>query len=130
MSAQSHDFDTSETTMAAAAVDGHTTDSTNSSEEIKLNEILPDKQDGVAAEQVGDEPQYETGWRLGAVMTTIFLTTLLAALDIVSSCSTTIDKLFLTGVTCRALSLQQFQPLPTNSVNSTMLAGMEVLVFS
>ncbi|TVY27454.1 Dehydrocurvularin exporter [Lachnellula hyalina] len=82
MSAQSPDFDTSETTMAAAAVDGHTIDSTNSSEQIKLNEILPDKEDGVAAEQVGDEPQYETGWRLGAVMTTIFLTTLLAALDI------------------------------------------------
>lgn len=31
-----------------------------------------------------DEPVYETGWRLWAVMFTIFLTTLLAALDIVS----------------------------------------------
>ncbi|TVY37366.1 Dehydrocurvularin exporter [Lachnellula subtilissima] len=82
MSAQSPDFDTSETTMAAAVVDGHTTDSTNNSEQINSNEILPDKQDGIAAEQVGDEPQYETGWRLAAVMITIFLTTLLAALDI------------------------------------------------
>lgn len=116
--------------MAAAAVDDHVTDSTNNNEQIKSNEILHEKQDGVTTEQAGNEPEYETGWRLAAVMTTIFLTTLLAALDIVSICSSTIYDLFITDVVHRALWLQQSLPLQTNFVASTMLDGMEVPVSS
>ncbi|KAJ7362409.1 putative MFS transporter [Mycena albidolilacea] len=43
---------------------------------------LEKKQDGVTAEHAGDEPQYATGLRLAAIMCTIFLCTLLTALDI------------------------------------------------
>ncbi|MCJ1399410.1 hypothetical protein MMC11_002612 [Xylographa trunciseda] len=43
---------------------------------------VQEKHDNDLAKQAGDEPEYATGWRLTAIMCTIFLTTLLAALDI------------------------------------------------
>ncbi|KAF7328185.1 putative permeases of the major facilitator superfamily [Mycena venus] len=43
---------------------------------------LDEKHGGVAAEDAGNEPEYVTGLRLVAIMCTIFLTTLLSALDL------------------------------------------------
>ena len=70
-----------------AAEKGHTTESTSTGEQFGLD-LLQEKQagSGIATEPAGDgdEPVYATGWKLWAVMCTIFSTTLLAALDIVS----------------------------------------------
>lgn len=51
--------------------------------EQSVSPSLHEKQDIVAP---GEEPEYATGGRLIAIMSTIFLTTLLAALDIVGFC--------------------------------------------
>lgn len=85
MLTQNPNFELSQTAIAAEAEAGHTTSDTSNGVE--------DKQDGtdVIAPHAGDgeEPVYETGWRLWAVMLTICITTLLAALDIVSIWSST-----------------------------------------
>jgi hypothetical protein len=44
---------------------------------------LQEKKDSVA----GDDPEYATGLRLATIMSTILACTLLAALDIVSTCT-------------------------------------------
>jgi hypothetical protein len=61
----------------AAKID-HSSDSTAGSEGVQ------EKQETVAAsEPAAEGPVYETGFKLLAILCTIYLTTLLAALDIV-----------------------------------------------
>jgi hypothetical protein len=129
MSAQSPDFETSKTTMAAEAEEGHTTDSTSNGEQF-ASDSLQEKQDGVAAEHAGDDPEYATGWRLAAIMCTIFLTTLLAALDIVSIWLSTLGNHFLTDSVRRVSSPRQSLASRTTSTNSMMSDGMEAPVSS
>jgi hypothetical protein len=67
-----------DTTEKEAAEIGHTSDSTGGSE------VLQEKHDTVeTSEPAPSPPVYETGFKLWAVLCTIFSTTLLAALDIV-----------------------------------------------
>jgi hypothetical protein len=72
-----------ETTLRPKSETDHTPDSTSNGEK-SAPDSLQEKQDGIATEHAGEEPVYLTGFRLSMVMTTIFLVTLLAALDIVS----------------------------------------------
>ena len=73
MTAQNLDFSTSSEAMEKSvdATDQPTTPGTP-----------PEKQDVDTPAQ--EEPDYATGFRLSMIMTTLFLATLLAALDIVS----------------------------------------------
>lgn len=67
--------------MAATAETDHTTDSSVNGKQSQ-SDSLQEKHEGIAAERDSDEPEYATGLRLAAIMCTVFLTTLLAALDI------------------------------------------------
>ncbi|CZR68566.1 probable permeases of the major facilitator superfamily [Phialocephala subalpina] len=80
MSAQSPDFETREITLATKVEGGHMTDSTSNNEHLP-SDIFEEKQDDVAVD-AGENLEYATGLGLAMVMCTIFLTTLLAALDI------------------------------------------------
>lgn len=96
MTAQNPELQVSENTIATKVEAGHTADSGSNGEQ-SLSDNLQEKKDGIALEHEGDEPQYMTGFRLSAVMCTLFLTTLLAALDIVSIQSSALGNYFLTG---------------------------------
>lgn len=61
-----------------------TTQSSDNVNESTSNSIREKQAAGTFGPDVDEEPEYLTGWRLTAVMSTILLSTLLAALDIVS----------------------------------------------
>lgn len=70
------------TNIAADTEVSHATVGSSSSGEKFTSNDVDEKQDGVEATDT--EPEYLTGFKLSLVMCTIYLSTLLAALDIVS----------------------------------------------
>ncbi|KAK3382215.1 putative MFS transporter [Lasiosphaeria ovina] len=77
MSAQAPEYDAANA-AAAAKESGHTTDTASNGEH---SDSLPEKRD-VGTGEAAAEPEYVKGFQLVMIMATIFLSTLLAALDI------------------------------------------------
>ena len=69
--------------MTATEEADHLTSSTASGDHI-ASESLQEKGNDVVVDNATGQPEYATGFRLAIIMSTVFLSTLLAALDIVS----------------------------------------------